>query len=224
MAIVQTYTLSREQMWETLIPYLENNWAWNDIVKYGTGDTGSTAYFYIDEAKTLGLYYQQGRTGQTASKIGIRFKDTTYHVVELASNTTFKIEITNTALILSFISGSNSISASNCHKLIIHNAINPKTNTTEQVISYVGNLSTGNVSTICASDIITPVDMSEQNGGANVNSVQSVFVQLCNKASDFIATDVYKCLCSSLSGWSFGDSIINGHHYRMSGSIYALDE
>lgn len=97
-------------------------------------------------------------------------------MVDLASNTTFKIEITNTALILSFISGSNSISASNCHKLIIHNAINSKTNITEQVISYVGNLSTDNVSTICTSDIITPVDMSEQNGGANVNSVQSVFI------------------------------------------------
>ncbi len=224
MATVQTYTLSREQMWGTLIPYLENNWTWNDIEKSGTGSLGSTAYFYLDEGKTIGLYYDQGATGQRASKIGIHFKGTKYHIVELASNTTFEIEITNTALILSFISGSNSISASNCHKIIIHNAINPKTNITEQVISYIGNLSTGNVSTICASDVITPVDMSEQNGGANVNSTQSVFVQLCNKATDFIATDVYKCLCSSLSGWSFGDSIIDGHRYRMSGSIYALDE
>lgn len=224
MATVQIYTLSREQMWGTLLPYLENNWTWDDVVKSGTGSSHDTAYFYLDEDKTIGLYYLQGRTGTTASKIGVYFKGTTYHIVELASNSTFEIEITNTALILSFISGSNSISASNCHKIIVHNAINPKTNTTEQVISYVGNLSTGNVSAIYASDVITPVDMTEQNGGANVNSAQSVFVQLCNKASDFIATDVYKCLCTSLSGWSFSNAMIDGHKYRMSGSIYALDE
>lgn len=224
MATVQIYSLSREQMWGTLISYLENNWTWADVVKSGTGNINSTAYFYIDEAKTIGLYYLQGQTGMSASKLGVYFKGTTYHVIDLASNSTFEIEITNTALIISFISGSNSISASNCHKLIVHNAINPKTNTTEQAISYIGNLSTGNVSTIYASDVMTPVDMSEQNGNANVSSAQSVFVQFCNKASDFIATDVYKCLCTSLSGWSFGDAMIDGHKYRMSGSIYALDE
>jgi hypothetical protein len=225
MATVQTYTVSREQMWSTLIPYLENNWTWKGgVTKTGNGSIGSTAYFYLDEDKTIGLYYLQGQTGMSASNISIRFNGTDYHSVELASNSTFEIEITNTALILSFISGSNSISASNCHKIIVHNAINPKTNTTEQVISYVGNLSSGNVSAMCASDVITPVDMTEQNGGANVSSAQSVFVQLCNKASDFIATDVCKCLCTSLSGWSFGDAMIDGHRYRMSGSIYALDE
>ena len=63
MATVQTYTLSREQMWETIIPYLENNWAWNDVVKYGTGGAYSTVYFYLDEDKTIGLYYEQGATG-----------------------------------------------------------------------------------------------------------------------------------------------------------------
>lgn len=224
MATVQTYTVSREQMWSTLIPYLENNWTWTDVVKSGTGSLGSTAYFYLDEDKTIGLYYLQGQTGMSNSELGVRFKGSNYHVVGLASNSTFEIEITNTALILSFISGSNSISASNCHKMIIHNAINPKTNTTEQVISYVGNLSSGNISAMYASDVITPVNIPEQNGGANVNSAQSVFVQLCNKASDFIATDVYKCLCTSLSGWSFSNAMIDSHKYRMSGSIYAFDE
>lgn len=63
MAIVQTYTLSREQMWGTLLPYLENNWTWADVVKSGTGSPYDTEYFYLDEDKTIGLYYEQGATG-----------------------------------------------------------------------------------------------------------------------------------------------------------------
>lgn len=224
MATVQTYTLSREQMWGTLITYLENNWTWADVVKSGTGSISSTAYFYINDAKTIGLYYLQGQTGMSASKIGVYFKGTTYHIVELASNSTFEIEITNTALILSFISGSNSISASNCHKIIIHNAINPKTNTTEQVISYVGSKSSSNVSAIYASDVLAIADNSEQNGNANVSSKYTALINLYNTKSNFIATDVYKSMFMELSAWSFGDVMLNGHHYRMSGSIFALDE
>lgn len=220
MATVWTQTLTLAEMGTILIPYLRDNFTWAG----GVETSGQYTYFYINEAKTIGIRYFQGTNGIQGSKIVIIFKNSYYHETEFYPNGAFEVEITATALILSYISNSNSISASNCHKIIVHNAINPKTNTTEQVISYIGNLSTGNVSAIYASDVITPVDMSEQNGDTNVNSAQSVFVQLCNKASDFIATDVYKCLCTSLSGWSFSNAMIDGHRYRMSGSIYALDE
>lgn len=225
MAIVQKMTLTNGQIWDTVLPYLENNWTWpGGVVR--TVEGGDRAYFYIDEAKTIGILFIKGAE-YFNYYMGVIFKGTEYHNIEFKYNTTnktFMIEITNTALIISAVDNSASINAANCEKIIVHNAINPKTNTTQQVISYIGNKSSNNVSAMYASDVMPPADMSEQNGGVNVNSAQSVFVQLCNKASDFIATDVYKCLCSSLSGWSFGDSIIDGHRYRMSGSIFALDE
>ena len=220
MATVWTQTLTLAEMGTLLIPYLRDNFTWAG----GTETASQYTYFYINEAKTIGIRYFQGINGIYGSKIAVIFKDSYYHETEFYPNGTFEIEITATALILSYISNSNSISASNCEKIIVHNAINPKTNTTQQVISYIGNKSSSNVFAMYTSDILTPVDMPKQNGGANVSSAQSVFIPLCNKATDFIATDVYECLCSSLSGWSFGNSIIDGHKYRMSGSIYALDE
>lgn len=220
MATVWTQTLTLAEMGTILIPYLRDNFTWAG----GTETSGQYTYFYINEAKTIGIRYFQGTSGIQGSKITIIFKGSYYHETELYPNGTFEVEITATALIFSYISNSNSISASNCEKIIVHNAINPKTNTIQQVISYIGNKSSSNVFAMYASDVLTPVDMSKQNGGANVSSAQNVFIPLCNKATDFIATDVYECLCTSLSGWSFGDSIVDGRHYRMSGSIYALDE
>ena len=224
MATVQTYTLSREQMWGTLLPYLENNWTWDDVVKSGTGSAYDTAYFYLDEDKTIGLYYLQGQTGMSPSKIGVYFKGSTYHVAELASNTTFEIEITDTVLIISYVSSSNSISATNCDKIIICNGHSANTNEEEQIMIYLGSRSSSNVSAMYASDVTTPVDISEQNSNANVSSKYTALINLYNTKSRFVATDVYKSMFMELSAWSFGDVMLNGHHYRMSGPIFALDE
>lgn len=202
-----------------VVPYLTSNWTWAAVED---DNQYNGKIFYIDSAKTIGLHLWI-RTGTSRISVGISFKGTDYHMTAQDYPYSYKIEITDTALIFSYVLDTT-ISAANCEKIIIHNAINPKTNTTEQVISYVGSKSSSNVSAMYASDVLTPVDMSEQNGGANINALQSVFIPLCNKASDFIATDVYKTLYSSLSGWSFGDAMIDGHKYRMSGSIYALDE
>lgn len=202
-----------------VMPYLTSCWDWAAVE---SDKQYNGKIFYINAAKTIGLHLYV-RTGTSDIKVGVSFNGTDYHMSTENSPYSFKIEKTDTALIFSYILGS-SISANNCEKIIIHNAINPKTNITQQVISYIGNKSTSNVSAIYASDVLTPADISKQNGGENVNSAQSVFIPLCNKATDFIATDVYECLCTSLSGWSFGDAMIDGHKYRMSGSIYALDE
>lgn len=202
-----------------VVPYLTSNWTWTAVESDNDYDG---KIFYIDSAKTIGLHIWI-RTGVGRVSIGIRFKGTDYHMTAQDYPYSYKIEITNTALIFSYVVGTT-ISTTNCEKIIVHSAINPKTNTTQQVISYVGNKSSGNVSTMYASDVSTPMDMPEQNGGANVSATQSVFVPLCNKASDFIATNVYKCLCTSLSSWSFNNAMIDSHKYRMSGSVYALDE
>lgn len=202
-----------------VVPYLTSNWTWTAVESDNDYDG---KIFYIDSAKTIGLHIWI-RAGVGRISVGIRFKGTDYHMTAQDYPYSYKIEITNTALIFSYVVGTT-ISTTNCEKIIVHNAVNPKTDTTHQVISYIGNKSSSNVSTMYASDVSTPVDIPEQNGGANVSAAQSVFIPLCNKASDFIATDVYECLCTSLSSWSFSNAMIDGHKYRMSGSVYALDE
>ena len=225
MAAVQTYTLSREQMWGTLLPYLENNWTWGGgVSRSGSGSYNDTAYFYIDEAKTIGLYYLQGQTGMSASKIGVYFKGTTYHVADLASNSTFEIEITDTALIISFISGSNSISATNCEKIIVCGGYNTNTETDEQIMLYLGSKSSSNVSAMYASDVTTPADISEQNSNANTNAKTTNLIPFYSTASEFITTDVFKSLCEDIGSWYFGNVMVNNKAYRMSGSVFALDE
>ncbi|MBR0512492.1 MAG: hypothetical protein IJJ81_07980 [Ruminococcus sp.] len=220
MAKVYEQTMSREQMETMLVPYLENNWTWGG----GKVVSSSQTYFYTDEAKTLGLYYEQGATGQRASKIGICFKGNNYHVFELASNTTFEIEITDTAMIISFKSGSNSISASDCDKIIICNGHNTNTGEDEQIMIYLGSKSSSNVSSMYASDVATPADVSEQNGNANVNARTTNLIPIYNTNSAFITTDVYKSLCEDIGAWYFGNVMVNGKAYRMSGSVFALDE
>lgn len=223
MAIVQDYKLPDGQTSVNgVVALLTSIWNFPQTATgYGYTD------LFINEAKTIGI-----RVSEDGCNLSIVKNGTTYHATTGMRYSGFyfylKLEKTTDALIISAKYGGDeygsAVKVTDCHKIIIHNAINPKTNTTEQVISYMGNNNSSNVSAMYASDVFAPVDMSEQNGGANVSSAQSVFVQLCNKASDFIATDVYKCLCTSLSSWSFSNAMINGHKYRMSGSIYALDE
>lgn len=218
---------------QNVISFLRNNWTWAAEEDSPKPSNPSYTYngkiFYLDAEKTKGVNIFV-RNGTNDVNINPYFKGNHYHyapndqTVSSAHPFSMKIEITSDALIISWKYESATLTAANCEKMIVHNAINPNTNATEQVLSYIGSKSSNNVSAMYASDIPTPGDISEQNGGANVSSAQSVFVQLCNKASDFIATDVCKCLCTSLSGWSFGDAMIDGHRYRMSGSIYALDE
>lgn len=220
MAIVyDKINVSATDTLNIIVPYLTSCWNWAAVE---SDEQYNGKIFWINSAKTIGLHLFI-RTGTSRIAVGVMFKGTEYKKTSEDQPYSFKIEITNTALIFSYVDGTT-IGATNCSKIIVHNAINPKTNTTEQVLTYIDSRASGNTSMMFASDILTPADISKQNGGANVSSAQSVFIPLCNKASDFIATDVYECLCTSLSGWSFGDAMIDDHKYRMSGSIYALDE
>lgn len=224
MAIVQEMNLTNAQIWSTLLPYLEDNWTWPGGVVRSSDDGRRT--FYIDEAKTIGIQFIKG-SQYFSYFMGVIFKGTEYHNIEFSYNTTnktFMIEITDTALIISAVDNSTSINAANCQKIIVCNGYNTNTAGTEQIIIYLGSKSSSNVSAIYASDVTTPVDISEQNGNANVNAKTTNLIPFYNTNSVFITTDVYKSLCEDIGAWYFGNVMVNNKAYRMSGSVFAVDE
>lgn len=218
MATVQTYSQTITNFQNTFIPYLQNNWNFHNLISQS-----NYQILTIDQNDTIGIKYKTGSAGIEDAYIAVYFKGVEYHKTTFYPNIAMQIEITDTALILSYANDS-SVGPNNCEKIIIHNAFNSTTNTTEQVISYMGSKSSSNVSAIYASDVLTPADISEQNGNANVSSKYTALINLYNSKSNFVATDVYKSMFMELSAWSFGDVMLNGHRYRMSGSIFVLDE
>lgn len=202
-----------------VVPYLTSNWNWTAVE---SDNQYNGKIFYINSAKTIGIHLYI-RTGTNDVGVGVRFQGTDYHMSTTGDPYSLKIEITDTALILSYIL-SSTISVTNCEKIIVHNAINSNTDTTQQVISYIGSKSSSNVSAMYTNDVTIPTDNSEQDGNANVNGKYTALINLYNTKSNFVATDVYKSMFMELSTWSFGDVMLNGHRYRMSGSIFALDE
>ena len=219
MAIVWERNLSRVDIRDVLLPYLESNWTWAG----GKEVSGSNTFLYIDEAKTMGIRYNHG-SGYDNSRIYVRFKGEDYHNTALTDNSAFIVEITDTALILSYTGSSDSVGASNCDKIIICNGYNSKTETIEQLILYVSSKASSNVTAMYASDVTTPADMAEQDANANVNAKTTDLIPFYNTASVFITTDVFKSLCEDIGAWYFGDVVVNNEPYRMSGSVFALDE
>lgn len=196
---------------------LETMWNWASI----DWDSNNYAYFWLDSAKTygLGLIFGYGES------LSLKTNTTSYHGSNNARDgITVQFEKTTNALILSTAPGNVTITGTNCDKYIICNATNPTTNAIEPIIIYIGSKSSSNVSMMLASDVVIPTDNSEQNGNANVSSKYTALINLYNTKSNFVATDVYKSMFMELSAWSFGDVMLNGHRYRMSGSIFALDE
>lgn len=234
MATVQNFeNITSVSDMQNIISFLRNNWTWaaeEDAPKPDNpGYTSNGKIFYLDAAKTKGVNIYV-RNGTNSVNINPYFKGNHYHYatndpnVSSAYPFSMKIEITSDTLIISWKYDSATLPVANCEKMIVHNAVNPNTNVTEQVLTYIGNKSSSNVSAMYASDVPTSVDMSEQNGNANVSSKYTALINLYNTKSNFVATDVYKSMFMELSAWSFGDVMLNGHRYRMSGSIFALDE
>lgn len=221
MATVWDKTTDASGTLSEVVPYLTEHWTWNGGVVNGDYDS---KIFYIDSAKTIGLYLFI-RSGTGVVNVGIKFKGTDYHLTQFSgySTLTFKIEITGTTLIFSYINAA-SISATNCEKIIICNGYNTNTNTEEQMLIYLGSKSSSNVSSLYASDVTTPADISEQNANANVDAKTTNLIPFYSTASEFITTDVLKSLCEDIGAWYFGNVMVNGKAYRMSGSVFALDE
>ena len=219
MAVVWQQNLSTPEMGTILVPYLRDNFTWAG----GTQTSDSTTHFYINEAKTIGFRIIVN-SGTTPSKIAVFFKGSYYHEVEIYFAASFEVEITDTALIFSFVGGEGvTISAANCHKIIVCDGYNTNTEDNEQILIYLKSLSSSNVSAMYASDVTTPADMAEQNGNANVNAKTTNLIPFYNTKSAFITTDVYKSVCEDIGAWYFGNVIVNDKAYRMSGSVFARD-
>lgn len=225
MAKVFEQAVSPTELGTVLFPYLRDNWTWAGGTETTSGDFGSKTYnLYLDEDKTKAITIRYGGPGYR-SHIGIIFKGNSYHLADLETGTsTFEVEITDTALIISCIPNSSSINAANCDKYIICNGYSTNADSEEQIMIYLGSKSSSNVSSIYASDVTTPADMSEQNANDNVNAKTTNLIPFYNTVSSFITTDVYKSLCEDIGAWYFGNVIVNNKAYRMSGSVFALDE
>ena len=200
---------------------LSTLWDWAEI------ETQDNRYIlWIDAAKTYGLVllYVSGAVG---IKVGIIKGTTLYHVTsnDRYMSLNMKIEKTATALILSVKAQNNltSVSATDCDKFIICNATNSATNTVEPIIIYIGSNASSNQQMLLASDANAPVDMAAQNANANTSAKTTNLIPFYSTASACITTDVFVSLCENIAAWYFGDVIINGSAYRMSGSVFAAE-
>lgn len=219
MATVWEQVISPSER-STLYAKLQEMWDWADV----TGLSNSTTHFWIDEAKTKAIRFDYDGSAPATLRISVQYNNYYYHDNN-AQSRPYKIEKTDTALILSYSNSGDSVSSTSCEKIIICNGFNPNTNTNESetIMIYLGSKSSSNVSTVYASDVVTPVDMAEQNSNANTNAKTTNLIPFYNTASAFITTDVYKSLCEDIGAWYFGDVTINGRPYRMSGSVFARD-
>ena len=218
MAIVHDTIIMQGSTFSELITFLTENWDWAG----GVTTTDEITSFRIDEAGNIGFNI----VNQTGYQPGIQiyFKGGIYHNVSQVYFR-FKIEITDTALIISYTASNYqySASATNCEKIIICSGHNPIDDTDEQVLIYLGSKSSGNACAMYASDVISPVDLNAQNSNANVNAKTTNLIPFYNNASEYVTTDVFQSLCENTSSWYFGDVTINDEDYRMSGSVFAAD-
>lgn len=198
-------------------------WDWTGVV---AAQENTDFTFYIDAAKTMGIRF--GKYGTFDGYFGLVKNGTLYanYAFSISDNGIRTLyEKTNNALIISITQAQSAgdVSANNCYKIIICYGKN-KNNQEEPIAIRINSIASGNTSTLIASDVNVPTALSEQNGNANVSSKYTALINLYNTKSNFVATDVYKSMFMELSAWSFGDVMLNGHHYRMSGPIFALDE
>ena len=203
---------------------LSTLWDWAGIETKETGEVGYI--LWIDNAKTTGLVVQY-TTGAIGLQIAIIKNTTIYHTTENDRYMTLnmKIEKTSGALILSVKAQDDllSVSATDCDKFIICNGLNAATKTTEPVIIYLGSKASSNQIMLLASDVDSPVNLSAQNADANTSSKTTNLIPFYSPSSACITTDVYVSLCEDIASWYFGNVVINGYTYRMSGSVFARD-
>lgn len=200
---------------------LSTLWDWAAI------DTITDGYIlWLNSSKTYGLsvVYTSSGIGLQVSLIkGDTLYHTTYNDRYMALN--MKIEKTTGALILSVKAQDNlsSVSAIDCDKFIICNGLNSATKAVEPVIIYLGSKSSSNQIMLLAGDVESPVNLTAQNANANTSSKTTNLIPFYSPSSACITTDVFVSLCEDISSWYFGNIVINGYRYRMSGSVFARD-
>ena len=218
---------SSHSAYETIVADMTDAWNWTAVETVTNGTK-----FCIDEDRRFGIYVYNGNSNYTS--IGIMFGTKSYHIAG-PSGTANKLVIkfekigTDTMIISAYrVSSSDSpyVAANLCDKYIICKAVNTLTEDEETVLVYIGSSSTsgGNKTMMLASDVMQPADVMVQNANANINAKNTNLIPLYNTASAFITNDVYMSLCENVSSWYFGDVVINDKSYRMSGSVFVLDE
>lgn len=224
--VIEKAYASSHGAYETIVADVTDLWNWTDIEELTNGTV-----FWIDENKTFGIYVYNGNANYTS--IGIMFGSNGYHYAGSGTSNKliFKAEKIGTkALIISAWRVSNSdspvVSANLCDKYIICDAVSTATNEEEKVLVYLGSSSTSgaNKCMMLASDVTLPADITVQNANANVNAINTNMIPFYSTASAFITTDTYQSLCENVSSWYFGNVIVNDDAYRMSGSVFVLDE
>lgn len=202
---------------------LSTLWDWAAIET----NSGGTGYnLWLDSSKTYGLSvsYSSGAIGLEVSLIkGTTLYHTTYNDRYMTLN--MKIEKTNGALILSVKAQNNlsSVSATDCDKFIICNGLNATTKATEPIIIYLGSKSSSNQIMLLAGDVDSPTNLTAQNANANTGAKVTNLIPFYSPSSACITTDVFVSLCEDIASWYFGNVVINGITYRMSGSVFARD-
>lgn len=198
--------------------FIENIWDWAAVET-----VGNDKIYWVDSEKTFGL---GTRLTYGNPNLEVVKGSSFYHLTEGDNTYNLKVEKTSTTLIIStYGSGSvSSVPANNCNKYMVCAATNTSTGTNEPIVIFLGSKSSSNQVMMLASDVTTPVDMAAQNANANTNAKTTNLIPFYNTASACITTNVYQSLCENISSWYFGDVIIKGRAYRMSGSVFALDE
>lgn len=216
MATVMRKYYPYAQVIEQLKTDLESLWEWAAIDL----DSENYAYLWLDSAKTYGLCIVWGY----GEGIGIRKGTTNYHLSNNARDgITVQFEKTTNALILSTAPGDVNISATNCDKYIICNGLNSATKAVEPVVIYLGSKASSNQQMLLAADVDIPVNLSAQNANANTSAKTTNLIPFYSPSSACITTDVFVSLCENINTWYFGNVVINGYTYRMSGSVFARD-
>lgn len=214
--------------YSTIVADLRSIWDWTGDIEVTNG-----VKLTVDPDRNIGIYVYNGNTNYTT--IGVIHGFNYYHLAggDTGSNAKLQLKaekVGNDTLILSLwkvgASSSSNIEADLCDKIIICRAVNVITEDEETIVIYLGSSSTsaGNKCMMLASDVVQPVDISAQNVNQNANAKITNIVPFFSTASAFVTKDVYQSVCENVSSWYFGDVIINGRPYRMSGSVFALDE
>lgn len=213
--------------YSTIVSDLRALWNWTS-----SAETSAGTKLTIDAAKKIGLFVYNGNVNYTT--IGVIFGSSYYHLAGPQS-TVGKLQLKaekvgdNTLIISAWrvdASGSSNVAADLCDKYIICRAVNTNTENEETILIYLGSSSSSgdNKCAMFTSDVIQQINISAQDANQNVNAKNTNIVPFFNPASAFVTKDVYQSLCENVSSWYFGDVTINGRPYRMSGSVFVLDE
>ena len=212
--IINTANANADQV----ISFLTNNWNWAAIEDADY----QGKRFYINSAKTVGLEFY-ARTGTNDYGFRIYYNSSAHNQELISNNIAAKIEVvSNKALIISCKSGTTF--SGNVRKYIVCNGLNSQTNNIEQIIIYALAETDNFMNTIYASDNRAASLEYDRTQSAMCNAKFTELINFYCKDTKFVATNVYKALLIDLSAWSYGDVMINGHLYRMSGPVFVLDE